>query len=220
MSLTDKFLQFALLGAEWVLWLLIVLSIISVYVMIERAVFFRSLAGADENVRRPLLTAIRKGDLATARKLVADAIGPGGRMVKELLSVPTSPKAYDAALGAVRPAERLRLEKNLSFLGTLGANAPFIGLFGTVLGIMQAFNELAQSGLQASGENTTKIMGGISEALVATAVGLLVAIPAVVAYNLFQRAVKRRLGEADAMANSCVASLTDEVRGGRPGGED
>jgi biopolymer transport protein ExbB len=219
MSLTDKFLQFALLGAEWVLWLLIALSIISVYVMIERAVFFRSLSGADAKVRRPLLTALGEGDLAKARKLVSDAVGPGGRMIKELLTVPANPKAYDAALGTIRPPERLRLEKNLSFLGTLGANAPFIGLFGTVLGIMQAFNNLAQSGLQASGENTTKIMGGISEALVATAVGLLVAIPAVVAYNLFQRAVKRQMGEAEAMANAAVALLTaDNIH--TPGEDD
>ena len=210
MSLTDKFLQFALLGAEWVLWLLIVLSIISVYVMIERAVFFRSLTGADGNVRRPLLTALRDGDLSKARSLVKDAMGPGGRMVKELLSVPATPKAFDAALGTVRPAEKLRLEKNLSFLGTLGANAPFIGLFGTVLGIMQAFNDLAKSGMAAGGENSASIMAGISEALVATAVGLLVAIPAVVAYNLFQRGVKRQLGEAEAMANATVAILSGE----------
>ena len=210
MSLTDKFLQFALLGAEWVLWLLIVLSIISVYVMIERAVFFRSLAGADTNVRRPVLTALREGDLSKARSLVKDALGPGGRMIKELLSVPANAAAFEAALGTVRPSEKLRLEKNLSFLGTLGANAPFIGLFGTVLGIMKAFNDLAKSGMAAGGENSASIMAGISEALVATAVGLLVAIPAVVAYNLFQRGVKRQLGEAEAMANATVAILSGD----------
>jgi biopolymer transport protein ExbB/TolQ len=209
MSLTDKFLQFALLGAEWVLWLLVALSVISVYVMIERAIFFRSIAGADGKVRRPLTAALSDGDLTKARKLVADSNGVGARIVKEMLGVADKGRdSMEAAMNAVRPEERLRLEKNLSFLGTLGANAPFIGLFGTVLGIIQAFRDLAKSGLQAGGEHTTRIMGGISEALVATAVGLLVAIPAVVAYNLFQRRVKRTLGEAEALANSSLTFLT------------
>lgn len=216
MSLTDKFLQFALLGAEWVLWLLVALSVISVYVMIERAIFFRSISGADGKVRRPLIAALADGDLGKAKKLVADSTGVGARIVREMLGVSDKGKdAMEAAMNAVRPEERLRLEKNLSFLGTLGANAPFIGLFGTVLGIIQAFRDLAKSGLQASGEHTTRIMGGISEALVATAVGLLVAIPAVVAYNLFQRRVKRTLGEAESLANSSLTFLAgDDEREG------
>lgn len=211
MSLTDKFLQFALLGAEWVLWLLVALSVISVYVMIERAIFFRSISGADHKVRRPLIAALSDGDLAKAKKLVADSPGVGARIVREMLGVVDKGKGtMEAAMNAVRPEERLRLEKNLSFLGTLGANAPFIGLFGTVLGIIQAFRDLAKSGLQAGGEHATRIMGGISEALVATAVGLLVAIPAVVAYNLFQRRVKRTLGEAESLANSSLTFLTGD----------
>jgi biopolymer transport protein ExbB/TolQ len=212
MNITEKFLQFALLGAEWVLWLLVVLSVMSVYVMIERAMFFRSVSGADTVVRRPLLTALADGELAKARKLVADVLGPGGRMVREMLVVSgRGREAMEAAMNAVRPEERLRLEKNLSFLGTLGANAPFIGLFGTVLGIIQAFKDLAQVGLQAGGEHTTKIMAGISEALVATAVGLLVAIPAVVAYNLYQRRVKRTLGEAEGLAHGALTLLTGDL---------
>ena len=82
-------------------------------------------------------------------------------------------------------AERIRvnlqLGKGLNFLGTLGANAPFIGLFGTVLGIIHAFKDLALT----EGGGGPAVMAGIAEALVATAVGLLVAIPAVVMYNYF-----------------------------------
>ncbi len=77
-------------------------------------------------------------------------------------------------------AERPRYERFLSFLGTLGSNAPFIGLFGTVLGIIKAFNDLGAVAIQGSAIQQT-VMTGISEALVATAVGLAVAIPAVVA---------------------------------------
>jgi len=209
MSLTEEFLKFSLLGAEWVLWLLVVLSVLSVYVMIERVLFFRSVAGADAKIRRPLLTHLAEGDRAAAAKSVKDAAGPGGRMVREMLPhAGKGSEALEAAMNAVRPEEQVRLGKNLSFLGTLGANAPFIGLFGTVLGIIKAFKDLAESGLKPGGETSTEVMSGISEALVATAVGLLVAIPAVVAYNIFQRKVKRTMGEADSLANSARTFMT------------
>jgi biopolymer transport protein ExbB len=208
MNLTEKFLQFALVGAEWVLWLLVVLSVLSVYVMLERFLFFRGVAGADKLVRRPLLAALADGDFAQARKLVSGARGTGARIVAEMLENERhGPAAVEAALNATRSDERLRLERNLSFLGTLGANAPFIGLFGTVLGIIRAFKDLADSGLKPGGESSTAVMAGISEALVATAVGLVVAIPAVVAYNVYQRRVKRTLGEAESLAQSALGLI-------------
>jgi biopolymer transport protein ExbB/TolQ len=210
MSLTQEFLKFSLLGAEWVLWLLVVLSVLSVYVMIERGLFFRGVSGADREIRRKLVGALVDGDLPEAKKIVEQAVGPGGRMVKDMLRhAGKNGETIDAAMNAVRPEEKLRLERNLAFLGTLGANAPFIGLFGTVLGIIKAFKDLAESGLQPGGETSTEVMAGISEALVATAVGLLVAIPAVVAYNMFQRRVKRILSEAEALANTARTFIAD-----------
>ena len=80
--------------------------------------------------------------------------------------------------------ERPVLERNLNFLATIGSNAPYIGLFGTVLGIMKAFNDLSTT--PEAGQQT--VMAGISMALLATAAGLWVAIPAVMAYNYFQKA--------------------------------
>ena len=79
-----------------------------------------------------------------------------------------------------------KLEKYLSFMATVGSNSPYIGLFGTVLGIMKSFNDMAQT--QAGGNGS--VMAGISSALIATAAGLLAAIPAVLAYNYFQKQVK------------------------------
>jgi biopolymer transport protein ExbB len=87
---------------------------------------------------------------------------------------------------AVCLQEKAAAERGLVFLGTLGNNAPFIGLFGTVLGIIKAFQDLATSHAQGP----SAVMAGISEALGATAVGILVASPAVVAYNLCQRHIK------------------------------
>jgi biopolymer transport protein ExbB len=92
--------------------------------------------------------------------------------------------------------QRQKLDHGLVILGTLGNNAPFIGLFGTVLGIIIAFRDLA---LNPQG-GASVVMRGISEALIATAVGLIVAIPAVIAYNFFQRLVKRHVSTADAIS--------------------
>jgi biopolymer transport protein ExbB len=96
--------------------------------------------------------------------------------------------------------EKPTLEKNLGFLNTLGNNAPFIGLLGTVLGVVKAFADLA-----GSQGNPSVVMTGISEALVATAVGLFVAIPAVAAYNYFHKQVKLIMNNAESIKRLCVA---------------
>jgi biopolymer transport protein ExbB len=100
--------------------------------------------------------------------------------------------------------ERLEYERRLAFLGTLGNNAPFVGLFGTVLGVIRAFFDLARN---PAATGSGAVMAGISEALVATAVGLFVALPAVVAYNLFQRGLRRATQRATALGHSAVAFL-------------
>lgn len=211
MNLTEKFLQLALGGAEWVLWLLVILSVLSVYVMIERALFFNTVSGSDRKARKGLLGSLADGDVEGAQGVLKDTTGAGCHMVTDMLdAMPRGKLAIEAARDAARPAEKLRLEKNLAYLGTVGANAPFIGLFGTVLGIIKAFKDLADAGLQAGGESSAVVMAGISEALVATAVGLLVAIPAVVAYNIFQRRVKNMLGDADSLASAALGLMVGE----------
>ena len=92
--------------------------------------------------------------------------------------MPEGPETVEQVMLSALAAERPRYERFLSLLGTLGNNAPFIGLFGTVLGIIKAFNDLGAVSLKGSAIQQT-VMTGISEALVATAVGLAVAIPAV-----------------------------------------
>jgi len=99
--------------------------------------------------------------------------------------------------------EQQRLERRLSILGTLGNNAPFIGLFGTVLGIIRAFHDLS---LDVKG-GASVVMTGISEALIATAAGLFVAIPAVIAYNYFQRRTARAIAQAQAAADTLIAFM-------------
>ncbi|HEY4059710.1 MAG TPA: MotA/TolQ/ExbB proton channel family protein, partial [Kofleriaceae bacterium] len=99
--------------------------------------------------------------------------------------------------------ERLRYEKRIAFLGTLGNNAPFIGLFGTVLGIIRAFSDLAAGG----GQGTTAVMAGIAESLVATGVGLLVALPAVASYNAFIRRIETTTSATEALSHQILAYL-------------
>ncbi len=212
MNLTEKFLQLAAVGSEWILWLLIILSLISVGIMFERWLFYRTLAGKDTALLRTLHEALADHEIDRADRMVKVATAPGGRIASAMLdNRQRGATAMSSIMSAMRPAEKLRLEKNLSFLGTVGANAPFIGLLGTVLGIITTFRMLEQAGTMGTADYSAAVMGGIYEALVATAVGLLVAIPAVIAFNIFQRKVKLLLGEADALTNMVHALLVGDT---------
>src|SRR5262249_34272273 len=116
--------------------------------------------------------------------------------------------AQEGAMEGAKARERLRFERHLAYLATLGSNAPFIGLFGTVLGIIKAFHDLA--GNQAGGPSA--VMSGVSEALVATAIGLMVAIPAVVAFNYFNRRVRNKMTDVDWAAEVALARLRAEEK--------
>lgn len=204
-DLTDKFLQFALLGANWVLWVLVLLSVASVAIAIERFLFYRSLAGQDNGLVKPLHNALSSGEIEEAVNLAKSRDSAGARMVVEMLEVEEKGvQSVQAMADAARPAERVRLERNLNFLGTVGSNAPFIGLFGTVIEILAVFDKYQGD---QNAEAVTELMSGISAALVATAIGLLVAIPAVIFYNVFQRRVKRLMGEAESLTQMVVAQL-------------
>ncbi len=211
MKLSDKFLELAAVGSEWILWLLVGLSLISVAVMIERIIFYQGVKRRDAAMLRALHSSLADHDLARAQALVKDSTAPGGRIAAQMLETSARGTGSMAAImAALRPGEKLRLERNLNFLGTVGANAPFIGLLGTVLGIIETFRAIERSGVAGSAEYSTQVMSGIYEALVATAVGLLVAIPAVIAYNVFQRRVKSLLGEADALTNMVLALFNNK----------
>jgi biopolymer transport protein ExbB len=121
-------------------------------------------------------------------------------------------QAAEEAMAGAAALQRMKLEKRLVFLGTLGNNAPFVGLLGTVIGIVQAFDELgkaakAQASQVASTIAPQAVMTSIAEALVATAIGLLVAIPAVAAYNTFQRLIKSTLANTEVLSRILLAHL-------------
>lgn len=171
--ITKLFLGLTLLGAQWVLGLLIILSVVSIALILERWSHFRRASMNLETEIKRGLAGISTADRASRGQFMSDKL------------------VADA---------RLKAEAHLSWLATIGSNAPFVGLFGTVLGIIRAFHDLSQTGAQGS----AVVSAGIAEALVATAIGLFVAIPAAVAYNHFQRKVKDMLLIAERAKNTVL----------------
>ena len=194
-------------GSSWILYLLLGLSVAALAVVLERVWFFvqerrppgviedalaalrktRGPAGAKAALAK--LDGVRSMEAAVARDCLSHA-ADGIAAVEERKA------------GAIE-RERARYESRLAFLGTLGNNAPFIGLFGTVLGIIRAFHDLAGASLQG----TQAVMSGIAEALVATGIGLLVALPAVATYNALTRYVERRTSDTEVLAHELLALL-------------
>lgn len=200
--LTEKFFVIAQVGHEVTLWILIILSIISVAFIIER---FAALSQVLKNsliMSRRIQETLRSNSLKEIESLAQDrdslegrGLAYGLRHVKE-----HGAKGLEEIFNSYAQTEKPELEKRLNFLATVGSNAPFIGLLGTVFGIMDAFRGLATS----QGEIQAVLLG-ISQALVATATGLLVAIPAVIAYNYFQKRVKRIMQSFDCTRDLCLA---------------
>jgi biopolymer transport protein ExbB len=214
MSITETFKGFALLGAEWVMWVLVALSVISIAIMIERAMYFIGQRPDVGSLIADLRKALGGGDHAAANKRVEGAKGVTAAVARAMLADAKLGSASAAESGASAVTrEKLRLEKNLAYLGTVGNNAPFIGLFGTVIGIIQAFHDLS---LNTKGGAAT-VMSGISEALVATAMGLLVAIPAVIAFNIFQRRIRAIMGDAETLQHALLAELAGDAGAAKKG---
>lgn len=194
MDIVATLLNIALLGSAWVLWLLIGLSVASIGLMIERGIYFwrKGRSGGDA-LRKEIASTLHAGDLSKAEKLLTDSRTLDGTVVAAALPYRTGGAgAFTDALESELASRRKELETGLNFLGTLGSNAPFVGLFGTVIGVIVAFHELGSAAARAGAMGG--VMSGIAESLVATAVGLAVAIPAVVGYNVAQK----RIGDLEA----------------------
>ena len=193
---------FALFGGEWVLYLLLFLSLWCLAVIWDRFLYFRKRSADAQKLQDQAPPLIQSGKWRDLEKLLKNSPSVEGAVLREgLAHWGLGREALERVLESAKIRERLALEKNLLVLGTLGVNAPFIGLFGTVLGIIKAFNDLALSGTSGP----TVVMRGVSEALVATAVGLLIAIPAVVFFNAFQGRVKRTLLGAERLSKLLLA---------------
>ncbi|HEY4491847.1 MAG TPA: MotA/TolQ/ExbB proton channel family protein, partial [Acidobacteriota bacterium] len=209
MDIVQVLRNLALIGGEWVLYLLILSSILSLAVVVQKAVFFYRNRIDWDGFLGMLTAFMNKDDLDAATEYVRRISTPAARvLLAGLENVSKGPEAVEEILIGKRISEKFRMESKLVILGTLGNNAPFIGLFGTVLGIIKAFHDLSV----AANPNPSVVMAGVSEALVATAVGLLVAIPAVIAYNYFQRRVKEFVTQMEAASKILLVYMKSESK--------
>jgi biopolymer transport protein ExbB len=197
-------------GAMWVLWLMIGLSIVSVGIAIDRARYMFGRRDDVHKLMRELRDLLEKRDLKRAAKLLEASPSVEASVAAAGLSMwDKGPEAMKEAMAAATGRERARLEERLGFLGTVGNNAPFVGLLGTVIGIVGAFDTMGKAGSTMAPE---LVMGNIAEALVATAVGLVVAIPVVALYNYFTGRITRTVEGAETLGHVLLAHVEGESR--------
>lgn len=184
--------------------IMLFLSVLSVTFAIERWWYFRGASSkADDvlgSVRKQMENGKAEAAAAWCQKnptAVAQVVGYG------LVHSGRSRKDLEELMLSKLKEERMKLENNLSILGTLGNISPFIGLFGTVVGIIKAFRDLAASGTGGP----SVVAQGIAEALVATAAGLIVAIPAAVLYNFFMGKLKKQTVEMEVASARLIVMI-------------
>ncbi len=199
----EKFFAISQTGADALLWLLVLLSVVSLALIFERFFALKKIKDNSARIQQRIRDILQTYNLEEIDDLGKDreslegrALSYGLRHAKE-----NGSDGLEEIFNSFTLVERPGLERNLNILATIGSNAPYIGLLGTVLGIMKAFNDLALS----PGTGNESVMAGIAHALVATAIGLLVAIPAVVAFNAFSKQVRSVLQSIDATKELCLA---------------
>jgi biopolymer transport protein ExbB len=203
-------------GAAWVMWLMLALSVISVAIILERAWYFWSLRDDLGVLAKELRAALDDSIEAAQKRMEASPAVEAQVVLAGLSMAHRGPAAAEEAMAGALALSRMKLERRLAYLGTLGNNAPFIGLFGTVIGVVGAFAALGEAAKTPVAQATSQalapqaVMSSIAEALVATAVGLAVAIPAVASNNYFMRLIKATLANTDALSRILLAHLKSE----------
>ncbi|MGF1467482.1 MAG: MotA/TolQ/ExbB proton channel family protein [Sandaracinaceae bacterium] len=204
MDIQERLTAFAYLGAEWVMWLLVILSVIGLAIILERLYFLLSARDDLEALKLDVLKKLRAGDQTGARKRLETAKSFEAKiLLAGIEAVDDGPESVEERLAGQSSLAKLSMERNLAFLATVGNNAPFVGLLGTVIGVINAFRELNEG----AGQVSEGLMKEVGEALVATAIGLLVALPAVAFFNVFMRIIKARLAQADALSREVMAFI-------------
>lgn len=201
--LAEKIFTVAHLVDQVVLWVLLILSVLSIGMILERYFALKKVAADSLRIRARVKLALQSNSIEDVEDLAKDPSSLEGRAAGYALKhmKDAGSKGLEEIFNTFALTERPDLEKYLGFLATVGSNAPYVGLFGTVLGIMKAFNDLATA--PEAGQQT--VMAGISMALVATAAGLFVAIPAVAFYNYYSKQVKGIFQNLESVKELCVA---------------
>ena len=193
------------LFAKTIVVIMAIMSVASLLVMFERLVVFSRSRSQSRVFAEKMGKLLAGGDLAAASAAKLSDVGHLGRVINAGLAAwRVAPKNHDAAVESVaraleRQAQRevQSLKRGLGLLATVGSTAPFIGLLGTVMGIVSSFQSMAATGSGGLGT----VSAGIAEALITTAFGLIVAIPAVMAFNFLQGWVDDRTVDISESSN-------------------
>ncbi|HXX29732.1 MAG TPA: MotA/TolQ/ExbB proton channel family protein [Myxococcaceae bacterium] len=208
--------------AKLIVFVLAVMSVLSLVVMFERLVVFSRSRNQSRTFADKMANLLTKGGLtlaADAKMGSDDKVGHLGRVIGAGLkafkitsdAVDKDLRVESVARALERQAQRevQSLKRGLGLLATVGSTAPFVGLLGTVMGIVSAFQSMAATGSGGLGT----VSAGIAEALITTAFGLLVAIPAVMAYNYLQGWVDARAVDISESSNEFLDVLAKEIGG-------
>jgi biopolymer transport protein ExbB len=203
--MAEHIFKIAHLADQGVMVLLLCLCLLSIFMIIERYFFLRQIVSQSKKNQLILQKAIHERNLSCIKEISLGGNSLEGKAISYAIDQAklTGENGLSEIFSSVGQLEKPKLERSLGFLATVGSNAPYIGLFGTVLGIMKAFNDMAQAGQNGQGA----VMAGISSALIATAAGLLVAIPSVLAFNYFQKQVKFIMNNLDTSRDITLAWL-------------
>jgi biopolymer transport protein TolQ len=207
---SEKVFAIANVLDQAVVFLLMILSVVSVGMILERLFVLRKINSESARVRGRIKLALQANSVEDVEDIAKDPHTIEGRAANYALRhmKDSGSAGMEEVFNTFALTERPELEKRLGFLATVGSNAPYIGLFGTVLGIMKAFQDLAKA--PEAGQQT--VMAGISMALIATAAGLFVAIPAVVFYNYFSRQVRTIFQSLESVKQLCLAHAKKKGR--------
>jgi biopolymer transport protein ExbB/biopolymer transport protein TolQ len=201
----DKLLDIAGVGGTVVLVILLGLSVISIGIIIERLVYFRRRRVDAVALAKDVQKKLAAGDHDGVVALLATLPSIEAQALHDAISwYDAGAEAFDDMLKKGLADRRKEFESGLVFLGTLGNNAPFVGLFGTVL---RELASAAQNVAGSSGGGMNNVMSGIAEALVSTAVGILVAVPAVIFFNIFQKKTVTIEDNLGALGNAVTAQM-------------
>jgi biopolymer transport protein ExbB/TolQ len=201
--LTEKIFAMAHYADNVVLIVLVIMSVVSIAMIFERYMALKKVGQESDRVRARIKMALQNGSVQDFEDIAKDPTSIEGRAAGHAMKYLKAhgEKGIEDVFNSFVLTEKPELEKFLPVLATISSNAPFIGLLGTVLGIMKAFNDLAVT--QNAGQQT--VMSGISTALIATAAGLFVAIPASMFYNYFTRKVKSTLNSVESVKDLGLA---------------
>lgn len=205
-NIVDAFMQSSLLQAEWVLYFLLVIFVACIVVMAVKFAWFGINRLRARKLQGRVGVLLADGDVESFKSDVEDMDGAEAWVLRHALRyADAGTEVVEKQMDVALASRKARMEQGIVFLGTVGSNAPFVGLFGTVLGVIRAFRDLSLE----TDQGAAAVMSGISEALVATAVGLMVAIPAVVAFNYLTRQVKSVMTNSSALNEQVLLRLRD-----------